>query len=236
MKKLQIHCIQHVPFEGLGYIEEWIIMNGHNLSYTKTYESDKFPELKSIDWLVVMGGPMNINNEKEYPWLKEEKKIIKSAIDADKVVLGICLGAQLIASTLDAKIYSNLEKEIGWFPLSRTKEGAKSSLLKNFPEDLKVLHWHEDTFELPKKATLLLESVACKNQAFIYNKKVLGLQFHLESTPTTLKKMILHCNDELVDGKYIQKKGELLNNHITLCNQTNIFLESLLNNLIIQIT
>ncbi len=230
MSKLRIHYIQHVPFEGLGYIENWINNNNYSLSHTKIFEEIIFPNPKDIDWLIIMGGPMNINDEDEYSWLVEEKKFIKSMVDANKVVIGICLGAQLIAHVLDAEVYPNKKKEIGWFPVKLTSEAVNNNLFESFPEVFSVLHWHGDTFDLPNKAIHLLETDACKNQAFLYNEKVLGLQFHLEATPASLKDMIDNCENELVIGEFIQTEEEMVANR-SLCNNTNQYLDTLLNKL-----
>ncbi|ADE16606.1 glutamine amidotransferase class-I [Nitrosococcus halophilus Nc 4] len=207
---MKIHYLQHVPFETPANIEKWAKTNGHPLSATQFYRGDPLPEIGSIDWLVVMGGPMNIDEEDKYPWLLQEKKFIEQAIKAEKVVIGICLGAQLIAAVLGAKVFQNQYKEIGWFPIQFTEEARASSLFNFLPQKLKVFHWHGDTFDLPPDATRLAQSEACANQAFIYNKKVLALQFHLEVRPENVRQIIAHCEHELTGGQYIQKSEEML--------------------------
>src|SRR2546428_2396131 len=121
---MNIHYFQHVPFEGLGCIEDWANRKSHVLSSTRFFEKHTLSDLKTIDWLIVMGGPMGVYDESEYLWLKEEKEFIKKAIDANKVVIGICLGSQLIAEVLGAKVYKNKFTEIGWFPVE-VFEGTK---------------------------------------------------------------------------------------------------------------
>src|SRR5690606_41801416 len=113
MKKLRIHCLQHVPFEGLGCIADWIKEKNHSLTISRLYLHDKFPETAAFDWLIIMGGPMSVYEEEKYPWLTKEKLFIKKAIDEGKTVTGICLGSQLIATALGAAVYPNGEKEIG---------------------------------------------------------------------------------------------------------------------------
>ena len=209
-KKLNIHCLQHVSFEGLGCIENWILDNGHSLTYTRLYDNPKFPDLDSIDGLVIMGGPMSIHDEAEFPWLKTEKEFIKSAIEQDKKIIGICLGAQLISSVLGGKVYPNTQKEIGWFPVAVLDENTE--ILKDFPKSFPVFHWHGETFTIPENAVRLLESAVCENQAFLYQDNVLGLQFHLEVTAETMATMTLHGQSELIEDSYVQTYDEIVNN------------------------
>lgn len=207
---MQIHYLQHVPFEKLGSIEPWSRTHGYSLSATKFYQGDPLPEMKSIDWLIVMGGPMNIYEEDKYPWLVQEKKLIEQAIKERKVVIGICLGAQLIADVLGAKIFQNQYKEIGWFPIYLTDKAKESPLFNFLPQKLNVFHWHGDTFDLPAGAAQVAQSEACHNQAFIYNGKVLALQFHLEVMLENVQQIIAYCGNEISEGKYIQKPKEML--------------------------
>ena len=116
---MKVHYFQHVPFEGLGSIEQWLISKAAQISVTKFYENTNLPEIHEIDWLIIMGGPMSVNNEHTYPWLQAEKKFIAESIANGKIVLGVCLGAQLIASALGAKVYQNQNRDIGWFPVEQ---------------------------------------------------------------------------------------------------------------------
>jgi len=206
---MKLHYLQHVPFEGLGSIATWAQKHHHTLSVTRLYLGESLPPIQTIDGLIVMGGPMNIDQEDQYPWLVQEKQFIEQAIQTNKMVLGICLGAQLIAQVLGAKVYPGRAKEIGWFPLQ--KVDTDSPIFAGIPSDLRVFHWHGDTFDIPAGASRLASSEACQNQAFIYGDRVLGLQFHLESTPASVQALIDQCADELVEGKYIQTPGEMLN-------------------------
>lgn len=204
---MKIHYLQHVPFENLGNIEKWALEKGFSLNSTKLYEQETFPELESFDFLIILGGSMNIYEENKYPWLKEEREFIKKAIENKKIILGICLGAQLISDVLGAKVYKNQHKEIGWFPVKLTQN---SHLFKDFPEELNVIHWHGDTFDLPKGSTLVGSSEACKNQGYIYKNKVIGLQFHLETSSVSLKNLIDNCKYEIKDKKFIQTAEYML--------------------------
>lgn len=212
MQKPRIHYLQHVPFEDLGCIETWAVQKGHRLSSTKYFETDHLPELTEFEWLIVMGGPMGVYDDEKYTWLKSEKEFIQKSIQAGKTVLGICLGAQLIASALGANVYPNGEKEIGWFPLLPASEVTQNPLPGLVGEAITVFHWHGDTFDLPEGAVGLASSEACRNQAFQFGGNVIGLQFHLEVTEKSVERLIANCADELVDSTYTQAAGEMLAN------------------------
>lgn len=205
---MKAHVFQHVPFEGLGSIEEWLLSNDYEISFTKFFDSYHLPNLEEIDLLIIMGGPMSVNEIDKYPWLIEEKRLIKNAIEKQIPTLGICLGAQLIASSLGASIYPNAEKEIGWFPIYRAENCPQYAF--QFPKEVNVFHWHGETYDLPQNANLLASSEACVNQAFQIDTNVIGLQFHLETTPYSLNEIIENCSDELIDGKFIQSVEEIL--------------------------
>jgi GMP synthase-like glutamine amidotransferase len=230
MKKLRIHYLQHVEYEGLGSIEEWISSSAHSLTSTRFFESPALPAIADFDWLIVMGGGMSVHDEKQYPWLAEEKKFIRQSIDAGKTVLGICLGSQLVSSVLGAKVYRNSEKEIGWFDIELTCFAKSEKLFFEIEEKIKVFHWHGDTFDLPENAIHLFYSRGCKNQAYLYKGRVLALQFHLEPTKEWIREMLESGADELVAGKYVQTGEEILNN-IDLVDSNKKILFNLLNRL-----
>jgi GMP synthase-like glutamine amidotransferase len=209
MKPIRIHYLQHVSFEGVGCIGQWVARNQHTLTVTRFFANDELPSLSDFDMLIIMGGPMGIYDDGKYPWLTKEKEFIQRAIEARKTVLGICLGSQFIAHAMGANVYPNSEKEIGWFNISLTKDGGRNKLLSDFEETFPVFHWHGDTFELPAGAQHLFQSEGCKNQGFIRDN-VLGLQFHFEVTPESLNEMVKHGQEELTDGKYIQSAKEIL--------------------------
>jgi GMP synthase (glutamine-hydrolysing) len=206
---IKIHSFHHVPFEGLGNIEDWIISKGHSFSSTRFYNHETLPNPEEIDWLIVMGGPMGAYEENNYPWLAAEKKFISQVIRRGIKVLGICLGAQLIAAALGAKVYPNKQKEIGWFPISLSEEGKTSAFFSGFPSELIAFHWHGDTFDLPDGAQHLAESVACRNQAFSYKNNVLSLQFHFDLKQSNLRELIKNCGNELRESPYIQTVEEM---------------------------
>jgi len=212
---MKIHYIQHVEFETPANILKWANEKGHEITGTHLYKGENLPDLDQFDFLVVMGGPMGIYDEEEYPWLKKEKEFIKKAIENDKLVLGICLGAQLIADVLGAKVYKNKEKEIGWFPVELTEKAKNSKIFNDFPEQFTAFHWHGDTFDIPKGAIHTVRSEACENQAFEYNDgKVVALQFHLEVDKKAVERLIENSQEELKEkGKYIQSPDEMLKNN-----------------------
>ncbi len=208
---MRLHYIQHVEFEGLANIQPWAEENGWKISATHLYRGEKLPAPDDLDWLIVMGGPMNVYEEREYPWLASEKIFIRSAIEKNKIVLGICLGAQLIACVSGAKVFPNKYKEIGWFPVDLLQGAADSPPFRHFPNTFMAFHWHGDTFDLPPEATMLASSEACSAQAFSLNRgRVVGLQFHLESSQESVQGLIQNCSDELVEGEYIQRPDDIL--------------------------
>ena len=207
---MNIHYLQHVPFEGLGSIEAWLKTGNHRLTDTRLYQNDPLPEMADFDWLIVMGGPMGVDDEDQYPWLKQEKQFIQQAIGSGKIVLGICLGAQLIAAALGAKVYKDKNPEIGWFNIDRHIEAEKTILSSVILPQLEVFHWHGDTFDIPAGAQSLAFSVACQNQGFIFDNRVVGLQFHLETTPEIARELVNNCRNELDGSRYVQSEGEIL--------------------------
>lgn len=208
--KMRIHYIQHVPFETLAGIETQLLSRGHEISGTKIYEDCNLPSYDEFDWLIVMGGPMGVYDLEVCPWLAKEKVFIKGAIDHNKIVLGICLGAQLIADVLGARVFQNEHREIGWFDIARNGGVLQTQLGKIWPERMQVFHWHGDTFDIPTGAIHLAKSEACQNQAFLFGDRVLGLQFHLETTKQSASALIKHCGNELDGSFYVQSADEII--------------------------
>lgn len=222
---MNVHVLQHVPFEGLGSIETWLASRGAKISYTRFFQSPQLPDLAELDCIIAMGGPMSVNDEAELPWLKAEKRFVAAAIDAGKAVLGICLGAQLMASTLGARVYPGPHKEIGWFDIEST---SNHSALFQFPQAVTVFHWHGETFDLPAGATRLARSAVCENQAFQMGDRAIGLQFHLEMTPESVAAIIANCRHELIDGPYIQSEEQMRNTPAPMYAAVNSLMAELL--------
>ena len=213
---MRVHVLQHVSFEGPGIIGEWAKEEGHDISVTRLYEEGmRLPDLDSFDFLVVMGGPMGVHDEGEYPWLVPEKKLIGEAIGARRPVLGICLGAQLVAAVLGARIHRNEHREIGWAPIGLTEPGRGAEVLSHFPDELEVFHWHGDTFEIAEGAVNLAQSVGCAHQAFLFGENVLGIQFHLEVTPKDVVAMLEETEEDLTPDLHVQAPASILEKDVS---------------------
>ncbi len=207
---MRAHYLQHATFEELGIIEPWLEKVGYKITSTRLFESTNFPSQHSIDLLIIMGGPMSVNEENEFPWLAAEKQFIREVINLRKPVLGICLGAQLIANAMGAKVYRNKEKEIGWFPISGVPSDNQSVF--KFPPTAQVFHWHSETFDLPRGAIHLAKSDGCENQAFQLGESVIGLQCHPEVTPESVQRFVSCCLSDLesAPSKYTQTAEEII--------------------------
>jgi len=170
---MHAHYLQHVPFEMLGIIEPWLKAEGYEITSTRFYESTLIPDRNEVDFLIIMGGPMSVNDESEFPWRVDEKQYVRSCVEKEKTVLGICLGAQLIASSMGARAYPNPVKEIGWFPVEGMP--APDGRAFYFPPSLEVFHWHGETLDLPSGAYHLANSEGCENQAFQLGRSAIGI-------------------------------------------------------------
>jgi len=204
--KVKVHVLQHVPFEDIGSIAPWLEAHRAHVSYTRFFDDPALPQMNGLDLVIAMGGPMSVNDESTLPWLRPEKRFVREAVKRGIAVLGICLGAQLVASALGARVYRNSQKEIGWFPIEATPSATNTF---RFPEKCIVFQWHGETFDLPAGAIRLAKSVVCENQAFQIAQHVIGLQFHLETNPESARALLDNCSDELVPGPYVQTESEL---------------------------
>jgi GMP synthase-like glutamine amidotransferase len=224
---MTIHCLQHVPFETPGSIAIWAAKNNHAIHYTYLFEENyRLPAANDFDMLLVMGGYMNVDEEEKFPWLRTEKALIQSAVEAGKKVLGICLGAQLIAAALGSRVYAGAAKEIGFFPLQFSDAALAHPLFSHFSNPYPVFHWHGDTFGLPAGVLLLASTPACAHQGYLINNRVLGLQFHFEMTEPVIEAMLHHDGHELEEtGPYIQTAENIRQGYRYLPqNQKDIFL------------
>lgn len=221
---MNVHILQHVSFEGIGSIDKWLNQRNANVSYTRFYESTDLPALPEIDLIIIMGGPMSVHDELECPWLVEEKKFLREAIKAGIPMLGICLGAQLLASALGAEVYKCSQKEIGWFDIAKVPNTGFQ-----FPDTITVFHWHGETFTLPEGAVQLARSAACEQQAFQYGKNIIGLQFHLETTQETIVLMVENCHEELVADIFIQPESVVQSVKVENYEKINNLMSCILN-------
>ena len=215
---MNIHFLQHVPFEGLAGIASWVDAHGHDLTGTRLYAGEALPNFAEFDCLIVMGGPMGVHDEGKYPWLIDEKRFLEKAIRVEKTVLGVCLGTQLIASVLGANVYRNRFKEIGWLPVRLTDDGLRSRLFNGFEEQFMAFHWHGDTFDIPHGAVQLARSEGCEHQVFSYGEHVLGLQLHLDSTAESIELLLRNCGDEIVPGPFIQPAEQIRGGFHHICS------------------
>lgn len=213
---MNILILQHVPFEGPAAIRTWATSNDHQLRCVDVSQALELPSINSFDCLIIMGGPMSVNDQ--LTWMQGEMDLIRAAVNAKRYVIGICLGAQLIAASLAASITPNQHREIGWFEAvyhlspeqERTHRHWSSGI---FPLQFTPLHWHGDRFEIPPQATAIISSKACDNQAFIVGEHTLALQFHLEFDRATAARVAQACQDELLEGgQYVQTEQQILSN------------------------
>lgn len=216
---MQIQLIQHAPFEHPGAIMNWACEKGHSINCTHPYKSEKLPNVSDLDFLIIMGGPQSTMEWDKYPYLRDEIALIQEAIHNKKVVLGICLGAQLITESLGAKTESSPNKEIGVFPLQLTSSGEEDPIFATFPKLFDVMHWHSDMPGLPAGGVLLAQSEGCPRQAIRYGDRVYALQFHMEMTSELLQGMVENCAGDLQAGAYIQDLRKLLSADFTELNK-----------------
>ena len=226
---MNVHVLQHAPFEGLAGISPWLAAQKATITTTRFYENPALPSPRNFDLIIATGGPMSVNDEAELPWLRDEKWFIREAVQNGVAVLGVCLGAQLIASALGGRVYRNPQKEIGWFPIEAMPVDGNRFC---FPERLRVFHWHGETFELPPGAVRLARSAVCENQAFQVGRRTLALQFHLEVTPESVRAFVDNCGNELRPAPFIQSAPDMLVAPSAAYVEVNTWLTRVLNYLI----
>jgi GMP synthase-like glutamine amidotransferase len=225
---MQIHYFQHAAFEDPAYILSWARQKGHSVSKTLLHAGGDPEAIWDYNMLVVMGGPMNIYEHDKYPWLAAEKQAIQKAIDNKKYVLGICLGAQLVADVMGAPVTKNAHKEIGWLPVVQTKEIVSCRPFDALPKEYMAFHWHGDTFGIPKGAVLQGSSAGCANQGFMYDGTVIGLQYHIEATQKSVEALIDNCGNEFSAAPYVHTAEKIRQDTKTLCGNANGLVAKLL--------
>jgi len=205
---MRMAVLQHVEFEGPAAVADWAAERGFPLRIYQLYRDTALPPVSDFDMLTVMGGPMSANDEARLGWLGPEIALVREAIAADKTVLGICLGAQIIAKALGARVYPGSAKEIGWFPVQRT--AGSHPLFDSLPDSFTPFHWHGETFDLPCEATLLAKSEVTETQAFAVGQRVLGLQFHMEATEESVRALLEGAAHEIGHGVFEQQPAAIL--------------------------
>lgn len=205
---MDVYIFQHVEYEGPGAILPYFEAKGHNVHIVRLYAGDPIPHEDDVDFAIMMGGPMSVLDETKYPHFVREKELCCDMVQLGKPILGICLGAQMIASAFGAAIKPNPEKEIGWFPVTFTGDVAEEIGL---PSSLPVFHWHGETFDIPEAATSFASSEACKNQAFKLGSAI-ALQFHVEVTDDSMESMLKNGAEEIeacAGCKFVQNAAEI---------------------------
>jgi len=205
----------HESFEAPAAISDWAAKKSHEVTYTKLYDGDNFPSQLDFDFLVVMGGPQSpATTIQESPHFNAEKEIgfIKQAVDQGKLLVGVCLGAQMIGQALGAKYEHSPNREIGVFQVEMTEEGIHDRLFKSFPKKFPVGHWHGDIPGLTDKAKVLAHSEGCPRQIVRYTPRIYGFQCHFEFTVEAIEALIENSTEELSQFKdlpYVETPAEL---------------------------
>jgi GMP synthase-like glutamine amidotransferase len=210
----EVLVFQHDPFEDLGFFAEVLEKQGAEYRVVRLFHGEMpAEELENVSALIVLGGPMSVDEEESFPFLRWEKRIIRAAIDEAVPILGVCFGAQLIAAALGTQVFHGSVREIGWTPISITPHGQVDSLLGYLPENATVFQWHSDGFELPAGAIRLASSTHYSTQAFRVGKTIYGLQFHLEVTPRMIERWIDERSKDLALAPHVFPDKILADTH-----------------------
>ena len=209
---MRLQLLHHDPVDfSRTNISHWAENMGYSISNTYLCNNESLPPIEAFDWLIVMGGSPHAWEEDVYPWLSVEKKFIAQALEDNKIILGICFGAQLLAESLGAEVFVNRYNEIGWHEVTLTPEGQQSYLFENIPERFTTFHWHADHFSLPRGCTRLAYSEATVNQAYISPERpIAGIQFHPEYPLALVKYFAQEWGDEWQKGPYSAGKEKVI--------------------------
>ena len=213
---MRVNILQHTPNEGPGSILDWAQVNGHQTFIYHPYQFDYLPTADETDLLIILGGPMSPNDD--LPWIKQERELIQELLDKDVPMFGACYGAQQIAKTLGYKVSAAPAKEVGWAPVY-----LQSHEIPDLPAELLALHWHQEMFEIPKEATLLFSSDAVKNQGFVMNHRVVGLQFHFEPQDDNVREMVVNDFPYIAGSILDQTATDILNMPVPTINKEVMF-------------
>ncbi len=227
---MKIQILQHISALPPGSIIEWL--EKHNYDYRINYikRGDPLPASVETDFLIILGGALNVKDEIANPWLKAEKEFVRKIIFSDKPVLGICLGAQIIARALDMNVEKNTKAEMGWFDVVLTEAGTEEPFLLGIPSKFTPLHWHNDTIRLSLDTDTLALSLATNVQAFRY-RNALALQFHLEQTAESLDVLLQRAENIIKEDTFVQSTHSIKENYSNIA-KSNEYLDTILNNII----
>jgi len=224
---LNVHCLLHSALGGEIHLPDWAASRGHVWQETIVPQVTELPHLEDVDCLVVLGGPMSAWEEREHPWLTAEKRKIESFLEAGRPVLGICLGAQILADILGARTYPGPQPEVGWHRVTSAAESYAHPVASVLPAEIETFLWHGDTFDIPHGALRLGGSAAFENQGFLLNG-ALALQFHLEVRPDWVGRLVERDADQLVEQGYVQSRARVLGQCDAVYRDNNALMDRLL--------
>lgn len=205
-----VRHIEHEPIVGAGTALDWARERGHDCRGIRVYEGAPFPNPDDLDMLVVPGGTMSVYDEAEFPWLRDEKRFVAKVLEAGKPVVGLCLGAQMLAEVLGGRVFRASHREFGWFEVRTNPDAARSPVFSVFPKRLEGFHWHGDAFDLPPGVVSLAHSDATPNQAFECGGVAYALQFHLEASEAGVRSLLKNAGHQLQPGPYVQAPETML--------------------------
>ena len=208
---MRIRMIEHDTYAGGTNIDLWAEEQGHTVDRTFLCKNEIPPSVNEYDWLVLTGGFQHAWEEDKYDWLKPEKEYILEALQKEKVVVGLCFGAQLISEVLGGRVYTNQWPEIGWHTVALTTDGLASPLMESVPASFTTFHWHKDHFTLPPDCVCLAQNECTPHQAFISKKyKAVGFQFHSEYTKDLVEIYARDFGHEWQTSKHAQNRDQVL--------------------------
>jgi GMP synthase-like glutamine amidotransferase len=224
---MRIHCLLHSHLGGEIYLPIWAAEHGHVWKSSVVPSAPALPGCDDLDCLVVLGGPMSVWEEDKHPWLTAEKRFLESLIEVGKPILGVCLGAQILADLLGARTYSAALGEIGWHRVEATAESRSHSVGSALPDAFETFLWHGDSFDIPDGAVHIARSAAFESQAFVWNQ-VLALQFHLEVRPDWVRRIVARDGGGLTDSRFVQSQKTILDKPEKLYRANNAIMDRLL--------
>ena len=229
---MRLHLLEHDPIDfSRTNITMWVEEKGYHLAQTYVCKGEKLPDVNDFDWLLVMGGSQHAWEDDVHPWLPDEKRLIARAVKAEKTILGVCFGAQLLAEALGARVFRNEHREIGWYPVDLTPEGRDSFLFEGVSDPFVTFHWHSDHYSLPPRCIGLARSRATAYQAFTaQDRPIVGIQFHPEYTLDMIRFFAHEHSEDWEPDRFVAGKEAVLA-RIEEMNETYGLMAALLDNM-----